>query len=184
MTYITSSQGVKDNDGFVSGINIVKEMASQGFRDEQIRAALVRLAARRLIETPHAHYRELDVGDDELPDLFHYRTTSVGIYHIMYWTGAFSFLDAVSIDTPIFDGVARGIVFKHAASAEISDRLDKAEIFRKYLETQWHIANINTSYYDFLTYVQAQQDGFKEVRSAVPVAKRRGVPRSIERKPG
>jgi hypothetical protein len=76
-------------------------------------------------------------------------------------------LDATSTDTPIFDEHARDEVFKRAASLDISDRLQKTETYRKYLESQWHLANISASYYDFITYIKMQEDSFRQVRAAV-----------------
>ena len=60
--------------------------------EEQVRYALRHLGlARRLIETPHGHYRELKVEDRQLPEEFLYRVTSIGVYHIRFWMGTFSF---------------------------------------------------------------------------------------------
>ncbi|WP_204333369.1 hypothetical protein, partial [Klebsiella pneumoniae] len=63
------------------------EMMRLGFVESQIRTALRRLAEHRLIETPHAHFREIAVTDDEVVDSYHFRATSVGVYHIRHWIG-------------------------------------------------------------------------------------------------
>lgn len=94
IAYLSSNSGVVDNDGFMSGQELMNEMTQHGYVEDQIQHALRRLAKKRLIETPHAHYRELPVEDHEPPEQFHFRATSVGIYHIRYWTGSFAFLDA------------------------------------------------------------------------------------------
>jgi hypothetical protein len=134
--YLASNTGRKDDDGFVSGKDIVTEMAACAFNDDQVRAALRHLAYRRLIETPHAHFREVSVSDREPAEQFHYRTTSIGVYHLRHWVTSFGFLDATSIDTPIFDAFTRGEVFKLAGSFDIGDRFRKTDFFRKYLEAQ------------------------------------------------
>ena len=108
IAFLSSNTAGRDKDGYASGARIIEEMSGFGFTEDQIRFALRRLASKRLIETPHAHYRELEVPDHELPEQFHFRGTSIGIYHIRYWMGAFSFIDATSIDTPIFDPEVRG----------------------------------------------------------------------------
>lgn len=167
IAYLICPHGVKDHDGFVTGARVLEEMMSHGFLEDQVRLGLRRLAEKRLIETPHAHFREIEVDDSTPTDSFHYRATSIGIYHVMYWTGSFPFLDAVSTDTPIFDSDARQVVFKYAASVEISERLKKTEAFRKYLEAQWHLSSISANYYDFMTYIKMQEDSFKTVRGAV-----------------
>jgi hypothetical protein len=167
ISFLVSPMGLKDNDGFVSGKNIVGEMASFNFLDSQVRYALRRLAAARLIETPHGHYREISVEDTEAAGQFYFRATSIGVYHVRYWSGSFAFLDATSTDTPIFDATLRELIFSKAASFSIADRLEKAECFRRYLEEQWHLANIHATYLDFVFLLKSQDDSFIEVRNFV-----------------
>ncbi|MDD2325431.1 MAG: hypothetical protein PHW63_05440 [Alphaproteobacteria bacterium] len=167
VSYLTSSVGEKDNDGFSSGQTIIRQMASFGFHEDQTRYALRHLALHRLIETPHAHYREIQVPYAELPDGYNFRATSIGAYHAKFWAGSFVFLDATSIDTPIFDADAREKIFNGASSLEIKDRLQRAECFKQYLKEQWCQANINTSYFDFLLLLQTQEEGFSSVQRFV-----------------
>jgi GTPase SAR1 family protein len=164
IAYLASNTGRKDDDGFVSGNDIVSETATCGFSEDQVRFALRHLALRRLIETPHAHFREVPVSDREPAEQFHYRTTSIGVYHIRFWITSFGFLDATSIDTPIFDASVRGEVFKLAGSFDIRDRYRKADFFRKYLETQWHVSNINVNYFDFVSLIRSQDANFDAVK--------------------
>ena len=151
----------------MSGNDIVIEMLELNYVEEQVRYALRHLAARRLIETPHGHYRELKVEDRQLPEEFLYRVTSIGVYHIRFWMGTFSFLDATSTDTPIFDAHARRVVFDLASSFVIKDRSERAEMFRTYLEEQWHAANINRPYLDLITAFQSQSSSLEAVRRIV-----------------
>jgi predicted type IV restriction endonuclease/GTPase SAR1 family protein len=167
VAYISSNIGIRDNDGFVSGESILEELAKHGFIEDQVRAALRRLAAKRLIETPHSHYRELSVAEGIPPEQFHYRATSSGIYHIRFWTGSFAFLDATATDTPIFDESVRSVVASLAASFSISDRLRRATVFRAYLEAQWQAANIGATYYDFSGLLEIHDDTFNPVRQVV-----------------
>jgi GTPase SAR1 family protein/predicted type IV restriction endonuclease len=167
VSYLSSNAGLRDNDGFVSGESIKTEMAQHGFVEDQSRHALRRLATKRLIETPHAHYREVSVSEQEPPEQFHFRATSVGIYHVRFWTGSFAFLDAVSIDTPIFDQEVREQVSKLASSFNIADRYGKADAFRRYLERQWHEANIGAGYYDFVSFLQSQEESFASVKQFI-----------------
>jgi hypothetical protein len=161
---LSAPTATKDKDGFLSGAAILKEMMSFNFNEDQVRYSLRRLAASRLIETPHAHYRELRVPETELPDQFYYRTTSIGVYHLREWCGTFTFLDATSTDTPIFDARIREAIFKNAGSFEIRDRLQRTTNFRDYLENQWHLASINTNYLDFATVLHSHDDTFVSVK--------------------
>ncbi|EIC29919.1 hypothetical protein [Methylomicrobium album] len=167
VAFLNSGAGILDNDGFVNGQQLMSEMARQGFVEDQVRHALRRLATKRLIETPHAHYRELHVADHEPPEHFHYRATTVGIYHIRFWTGSFAFLDAVSTDTPIFDQESREEISKIADSFDISDRYKKAICFKKYLENQWHLSNFGVNYYDFMSLIHSQEESFLSVKKAI-----------------
>jgi GTPase SAR1 family protein len=165
--YLSSSLGTRDKDGFVAGERILEEMVREGFVEEQASSALRRLAHKRLIETPYSHYRELSVPEAESPVQFYYRATSVGIYHTRFWIGSFSFLDATSTDTPIFDEGARNSVARAAASFEISQRLAKAKAFRDYLEAKWHLGNFDVTYFDFPTVIAGQSREFEAVERVV-----------------
>lgn len=165
--FLTSPTGLQNSDGFVPGALVVNEMMRLGFLEIQIRAALRRLAEHRLIETPHAHFREIVVKDEEPVEQYHYRATSVGIYHARHWVGSFSFLDAMCLDTPIFDEQTRSEVFKHAAGFDIKDRLKKTSSFLSYLEAIWYDANFDVNYFDFKSAVDDQSKSFDSVRRFV-----------------
>lgn len=167
IAFLNSGAGVRDNDGFAQGTTILEEMMKNGFLEEQVRYHLRRLARKRLIETPYAHYREIDVPDRELPEQFHFRVTSIGIYHLLYWSGSFSFLDATSTDTPIFETAVREQVMNLAASFGTEDRYVKATVFRNYLQAQWQRANLTAAYYDFGSIVQSQSEGFEQVKDFI-----------------
>jgi len=170
--FLSSGAGARDNDGFAVGSSIVQEMAMHGFRTDQVTNSLRRLATKRLIETPHAHFREIPVSESERVEDFHFRVTSIGIYHVRFWTGSFSFLDATSTDTPIFEESTRQIVSDLAASFDTKDRFKKATEFRDYLERQWYAANIHTSYYDYPGMVEFQSRTFEAVASSIAKANR------------
>ena len=165
--YLSSNIGTLDRDGFISGEQVLTEMMTHSFIEEQVTAALRRLAGRRLIETPFSHYRELLVDDSQSPTSFHFRATSIGIYHIRFWIGSFSFLDAVSTDTPIFDEPVRAEVSSLAATFEIKERLRKAMIFRDYLEARWHLCNFHLSYFDLPTVFASYVKEFEAVEHVV-----------------
>lgn len=172
--FLSSASASRDNDGFVSGGEIVLEMERLGFLAEQCHHAIRRLAHKRLIETPHAHYRETAVADTESPEQFYFRATSIGLYHIRHWCSSFAFLDATATDTPIFDNETREIVFHHAASFEIRDRYRKTETFRRYLEDQWHLANFDLNYFDFPAIIKTQQASFDMVAKYLTAPQKKG----------
>lgn len=164
--YLGSNVGSKDKDGFVSGEKIAEEMISQGFIEDQVESCLRNLASRKLIETPHSHFRELKVLSDERALMLHFRATSVGAYHIRYWCGSFSFLDAMSTDTPIFDEAIRNRVTERAGSFDIMQRFEKTASFRDYLESSWHQGNFQNTYFDFPNVIKLQARDFEIVERA------------------
>ena len=167
VAFLSSNMGAADNDGFVSGSALIGGMARQGFVEDQVAKNLQRLARKRLIETPHAHYREIPVPEEESASTFYYRTTSIGAYHIRYWSGTFAFLDAVAIDTPIFHEDTRSRVSALAASFDLKDRAERTKLFRDYLENQWHTTNVEANYYDFAALLRSQASTFDAVESAI-----------------
>ncbi|OAG75680.1 hypothetical protein Amal_03143 [Acetobacter malorum] len=165
ISYLASPSGERDKDGFINGSQIIKEMMRIGFIEKQIRPTLRRLANHRLIETPHAHYREILVEEKELPETFCYRSTSVGIYHVRYWMGNFSFLDATSIDTPIFDSGTQKIVFANVESFGIKNRYEKTIAFKKYLLDIWYDAMFDIDYFNFKNVLDGQNPSFLSVEN-------------------
>lgn len=163
ISYISSPTGERDKDGFVEGNSILKEMSRVGFVEKQIRPTLKRLSTHRLIETPHAHYREITVEEDVLPESFAFRATSVGIYHVRHWIGNFSFLDATSIDTPIFQKEAKDKVFSKVDSFSIHDRYERASAFRDYLLDVWHNSILSVEYFDYPEVLSGQLYSFESV---------------------
>lgn len=167
VSYLTSNIGTRDNDGFVSGDTIVSEMLRHNFLEEQTVATLRRLAQKRLVETPHAHFREVAVPEKDNPKQFYFRATTVGVYHVRYWAGSFAFLDATSTDTPIFDEFVRDEVSRLAGAFEISRRYKRSMMFRDYLEAAWRTSEFEAAYFDFGTLVDSQARTFETVKHVV-----------------
>jgi GTPase SAR1 family protein len=165
VAFCSSSNAIRDNDGFFLGVDIAKEMELRGFSERQIEHAIRRLAEKKLIETPYSHFREVPVNDGTSPLTFSYRVTSVGVYHIRYWLGEFSYLDAMSIDTPIFEQDTRDLISKKAASFFIEDRYSKAVAFREYLRRVWVNNGFENSYFDFGSILELGEEEFEKVLS-------------------
>lgn len=164
---LISNSSIRDVDGFVYGEALIQEMSSHGFQVAQIRHSIRKLAERRLIETPHSHFREIPVSLDVVPDSFHFRATSIGAYHIRSWAGSFQFLDATSSDTPIFDEETRATITRLAPSFEIRDRLEKVRAFKSYLEGVWNKMESRPDYYDFSSILNSQADSIANVEKSV-----------------
>ena len=54
-----------------------------------------------------------------------------------------------------------------AASFDLKDRAERTKLFRDYLENQWHVANVEANYYDFVALLKLQAQTFVGVHSAM-----------------
>lgn len=167
IAYLRTGAGQHDRDGYVSGNAVLDEMLKLSFVETQSLSALKTLSEARLIETPHSHYREIPVTGDLYPESLLYRPTSIGLYHLTHWAGTFSFLDAMSIDTPIFDSEAREKIHALASSFKIDKRFTKASVFRHYFESCWYDANLAIQYFDFAALLKEHSMSFDRVKTAV-----------------
>jgi hypothetical protein len=112
-------------EGFVPAEVLYGALQRSGFLPYQIASAIDRGVMKELIETPRN-----DAGETAT----HYRITTVGAYTAGRLMSDFQYVDAMVIDTPILDPGVRAKV-GHVWS--ISDRLERVEIFRQYLDEQW-----------------------------------------------
>jgi hypothetical protein len=115
--------------GFVETAVIYERLQGLGFTPEQIDISVVRAQKGRLIEAVARKAPELG---ESMPSAF--RATTVGIYHIAKLAGFFTYHDAMLVDTPILREDVRGLIHN---VGNIVDRLERAEIFRRYLDEQW-----------------------------------------------
>lgn len=110
-------------DGYVEASEIYLLAQSLGFLQEQVGPHLERALGKRLLEAPQGR----GAGGP-------LRITTVGSYMYRFMINQFSYLDAMIVDTPIVSVQARmAITDAHS----ILDRLDRAVIFRNYLDEQW-----------------------------------------------
>ena len=142
-------------------------MQDWGFTPNATEASLRRANNKKLIETPQRVTFDEDEGGliGEMPDCF--RITTIGAYHLLRWIGEFSYLDAMSYDTPILEKE----IFEHLspkiASFKISDRLDRARTFRRYLNKAWRRSKLSPQYFNWLTSSASGKRSFWRVELAV-----------------
>jgi hypothetical protein len=120
-------------DGFVQARRVFAFLQGLGFTPEQIDAAVSRCFVKRLLETGA---RRVPLVQGALESSF--RLRSVGFYHLDELTSAFTYIDAVVVDTPILDKDVRAMI-KDAHS--LHERLERAMIFCNYLDRCWGSIN-------------------------------------------
>jgi hypothetical protein len=118
-------------DGYVAVPNIYEYLQNLGFNPSQTDWVIERLIRRNLIESA-TKSRE---GYPAKP-LSHCRVTSVGAYYVKRLIASFQYVDAMIVDTPIIDVNMRAEI---ANAYKIADRLSRAAVFCKYLDSQWQL---------------------------------------------
>jgi hypothetical protein len=115
--------------GFVETSRIYEYAQSLGFVPDQIDAAIMRAHRHKLIETTA---RRVPIVDQTMPKAL--RATTIGAYHVTRLCRFFAYLDAIVVDTPVFDDKVRTVI----EDVQVIDkRLDRADVFRQYLDRQW-----------------------------------------------
>jgi len=117
----TAEPGVKE--GYVGVDRVYRYCQEIGFQPEQVTWQLERGVAGDLMEASPI---------DGAPDYF--RATPVGSYIQQKLLADFTYVDEVSIDTPILDAQIRALTYDVEF---LTERLQRADRFVRYLDHQW-----------------------------------------------
>lgn len=138
LAILQNGDDVKDINGYVTPLDLIKELQERaGYTEKQIGSAIKRCINKRLVEEARRITIEESSHIDKtsiLPN--NVRITSVGAYHLVRWSCSFSYMEAVSIDTPIFDDETREKI-GGALGKRLIDRFNRAVALRSYLLSQW-----------------------------------------------
>jgi hypothetical protein len=129
LAVLTNASGIGVDDGFVETARVYEHLQGLGFVPDQIDACMVRAHRFKLLEFSA---RRVPQQDHDMPHAV--RATSIGAYHLKRLCGMFTYLDAMVVDTPIFDPNMRGRI---GDVKSIGERLKRGRIFRQYLDRQW-----------------------------------------------
>lgn len=167
VSFLNSQHTRKDKDSFVTYTAIMSEMQSFGFVPKQIDNALMRLTNKQLIESIGRvkFERKNGILQGNMPSGF--RITSIGVYHIMKWLSEFSYLDAVSIDTPILNENVKNDISSLKDSFDIIDRYKRAMAFRHYLTSSWDEVKIHSTYFDWKESIKTGSNSFEKVEKFI-----------------
>ena len=165
--YLNSEGDHKSKEGFVASTSIIAEMQEWSFTPEATESALRRANNKKLLETHRRVTFDEDEGElfGDMPEYF--RISTIGAYHLLRWIKEFSYLDAMSYDTPILDREIHDALSPHITSFAIADRLERALTFRKYLSRAWHSSNLAPSYFDWASLLAAGEESFARVQNAI-----------------
>jgi len=138
---LESSKGSSVGEGYVETASVYEKLQSIGFTPTQIDHVMVRAQRRELIES---FERSLPILGNEIPEAI--RPTSVGMYHIRKLCKLFTYIDAILVDTPIFDNEVRE---KVTDVQSILLRLERATLFIDYLSSIWLQEEGISSFFDW-----------------------------------
>lgn len=148
------------DQGFVATSQVYSHCQSLGFNERQTAAALNRCAAADLLETSPRYVGEGVPGADSE----RCRITSVGAYTVKVLSTEFQYLDAMSVDTPIVDPKWRPLI--HSGQS-IESRLERADNFRQYLDSQWATFSERGLQFDWSVLSATAAQKMKAVRQGV-----------------
>lgn len=131
LSFIQRQGETAGSDGYVDIGELYRFLQPFGFLQEQVGSHVQRALAKRLLNAPE--------GRGEGGPL---RITTVGSYMYKSMIQRFTYVDAVIVDTPIVELEWRKKITDVRA---IIDRLDRAQIFRQYLDEQWNRSNLTDS---------------------------------------
>lgn len=132
----------KSNEGFVETSVIYEHLQGMGFTADQIDKSLVVSTRKKIIETAA---RLIPQPGQRMPHTL--RVTTLGLYHITRLCSRFPYIDAIVIDTPILDPETKELI---RDVHSIDSRLERADKFRCYLDSQWSKMNMQSIGFDWL----------------------------------
>ncbi|MCG2609984.1 hypothetical protein LZZ90_00515 [Flavobacterium sp. SM15] len=127
------------NEGFIEITEIYSQMQKIGYIPSTIDLALNFMYSKGLFETSEKG-NVLNIEKNNLK----IRATGTGIYHLNYLINSFTYVDAIIVDTPIFDIESRG---KITNSHDINKRLERTKLFTDYLDGVWKENNFQNSHF-------------------------------------
>ena len=152
----------RQSDGFMGLTSILEEAQSHGFNVEQTSAHLRKLTKKKLIEATERRLfdDEENSASVEMPESF--RLTSLGAYHLKRWAYDFSYLEAMSFDTPIFVPEVYALLAKHLNEQTLTARHIRALTFKNYLSEIWKSFTIRP-YFDWMQFHAYGNKSFERV---------------------
>ena len=149
------------NHGFISIKEMYSYMQGVGFTPSQIDSLLNFAYSRKLFETSNK-------GD--ILELFNndlmIRITSIAAYHLRFLMNSFTYVDAVIVDTPIFNDDVKGKILN---VFNINERTERAKIFVDYLNAIWEKVSLKTS---LLNWPLAYNALLKDIKSVKEKSKK------------
>ncbi|MGG1924017.1 hypothetical protein AB1278_19635 [Chryseobacterium sp. NRRL B-14798] len=145
------------NHGFVTVEEVFSYLQGVGYTANQIDSVLNFSYNRKLFETSQKG-DQLDVQNS----LLQIRVTNSGIYHLRFLIHSFTYIDSIIVDTPILEESYKREILNEIS---IEKRLDRAIVFKTYLDNQWKTANIISTYFSWETYSSELNEDIERIKA-------------------
>ncbi len=147
------------NQGFVLIKEVYSYLQGIGFTVTQIDSVLNFAYSKKIFETS----QKGDILDAENSEL-QIRATNLAIFHLRFFTDSFTYIDSIIIDTPIFDDKFRAKILD---TMKIKERLERATIFKEYLDSKWNEIQLKPNYFDWVLISSALQKNIDVITSKI-----------------
>ncbi|MBC6998635.1 hypothetical protein, partial [Cytophaga sp. FL35] len=144
---------------FITIKEVFSYMQGVGFNPNQIDSLLNFAYSKNIFETSQKGDK-LSIQNNEL----NIRATNLAIYHLRFLSNSFTYVDAMIADTPIFDSDDRDQIQN---TMQIKERLERAKIFREYLDKQWQIANLRTNYFNWPNFSNELKNDIEKISGVI-----------------
>ena len=146
----------KDN-GFAETVKVSNHLQGINFTIDQVDTTINEAISRKLIETSG---RGIAISTDNLPSSL--RITTMGSYHLNFLCTQFTYIDAIIVDTPVFDDKARQEI---QDTFDISERIGRVKVFIEYLDESWQEFSSKSVQFDWLKLSTIIKEEIKQVES-------------------
>ena len=166
LAYLGLESRASGNNGYVETESVYGYSQNIGFQPAQIRNVLSELIRRKLIETETRQPLAGPAGSTYL----YFRITTIGSYYYQKLVNTFTYIDAMVLDTPIVD---RALREQTRDANNILSRLERAETFTQYLDSQWTSIEIAADVFDWNSLSTQLRDEITWIRERVERSIRR-----------
>jgi hypothetical protein len=146
---------ISTESGFVEAQYLVSKLQDSGFSPTQARMAIARACRGALSESSGGI-------DPSICNHLSYklRVTTKGLYHALRLSRMFTYLDAITVDLPVFDdSCRRGL----RDTFVISERINRARQILEYLNSVWNSFKQNADIFDWETIAASLKSDIDEV---------------------
>lgn len=136
--HIRAKGEARDGSGYIDLSDVYHYLQGLGFDGDAVDFTLSKLGHHKLIEAP--------LSDFDPKVSSQVRVTTVGAYTLSSLPGLFTYNDAVLVDTPIVEAALRQRIID---ARTLVDRVERAHIFKLYLDESWNAAGIQSDGWDW-----------------------------------